>query len=397
LAWSPDGRYIAEIESQTEGVFGVIRLLDVLSRKSHILAKFKDLGISEAMWAPDGRGLITAFREKSYRREQVGFVSNPNGQFHPITKDTNTYQSLTLSSDGKTLAAVQQKPVSTLHILPAAGLKGSESSPALSQVKHPSNFSWANDGGLYISDLANLIRISADGSNKTTILSDPNASIFETRDCSGGRYVVVTWGGHGGNHVNIWRANADGSNQKQLSEGNLDSNPTCSPDGKWVYYTDFEARQMMRVQTEGGKPEPAPGTGMPEIMIGPGALSPDGKMLVFFVKKAAATLIDKKIALVSLDPGANPKVRILDCDPRAVSLPEFTRDGKAVVYPIRSNGADNLWLQALDGTRGRQITNFFSDSIVHFEFSPDGKDLGVLRAHDESDVVLLSDSGPSAQ
>jgi hypothetical protein len=63
------------------------------------------------------------------------------------------------------------------------------------------------------------------------------------------------------------------------------------------------------------------------------------------------------------------------------------------VYPIRENGVDNLWLQPLDGSRGHQITNFQSDVIRLFEFSPDGKTVGVFRQHTESDVVLLHDTG----
>jgi hypothetical protein len=65
------------------------------------------------------------------------------------------------------------------------------------------------------------------------------------------------------------------------------------------------------------------------------------------------------------------------------------------LYPIRENGVDNLWLQPLDGSRGRQITAFETDVIENFRFSPDGKSLGVFREHDESDVVLLHDAGGS--
>ena len=39
-----------------------------------------------------------------------------------------------------------------------------------------------------------------------------------------------------------------------------------------------------------------------------------------------------------------------------------------------------------------KITNFQADAISAFRFSPDGKTLGVLRAHVESDVVLLRDT-----
>ena len=56
------------------------------------------------------------------------------------------------------------------------------------------------------------------------------------------------------------------------------------------------------------------------------------------------------------------------------------------------NGTDNLWLQPLDGSHGRQITDFKSDAIPSFRFSPNGKTIGVLRSHEETDAVLLRDA-----
>ena len=74
--------------------------------------------------------------------------------------------------------------------------------------------------------------------------------------------------------------------------------------------------------------------------------------------------------------------------------PRFTPDGKALVYPIRQNGVEDLWLQPLDGSAGRQITNFKAARIQSFYWSPDGKSIGVLTARHEYDVILLHDTGP---
>jgi eukaryotic-like serine/threonine-protein kinase len=52
---------------------------------------------------------------------------------------------------------------------------------------------------------------------------------------------------------------------------------------------------------------------------------------------------------------------------------------------------DNLWLQPLDGSSGRQISQFNSEHILAFHWSPDGKSLAVLRGHTDSDVVLIRD------
>ena len=55
---------------------------------------------------------------------------------------------------------------------------------------------------------------------------------------------------------------------------------------------------------------------------------------------------------------------------------------------------ENLWLQPLDGATGHQISNFPTEQIDAYHRLPDGKSMGMLRHHTESDVVLLRDSGP---
>jgi eukaryotic-like serine/threonine-protein kinase len=151
------------------------------------------------------------------------------------------------------------------------------------------------------------------------------------------------------------------------------------------------------VPIESGNPEIIAGTVIPATIFEPGlAIAPDGKRLAFLTVAGQNAPVHK-IALVNLDAGPEPPRQMLDPDPRISGAPEFTPDGQALIYPINENGIDNLWLQPLDGSRGRQITNFTSDGIQNFEYSPDGKTLGVMRSHSESDVVLLHDTGSSPQ
>jgi eukaryotic-like serine/threonine-protein kinase len=96
-----------------------------------------------------------------------------------------------------------------------------------------------------------------------------------------------------------------------------------------------------------------------------------------------------KIALLDTESRTSP--RLLDPNPHISGGVQFTPDGKALAYPIRENGVDNLWLQPLDGSVGHQITKFNTDQISQFHWSPDGKRLALLRRHTESDVVLLQE------
>ncbi|HSS96613.1 MAG TPA: hypothetical protein VLK33_06280, partial [Terriglobales bacterium] len=70
----------------------------------------------------------------------------------------------------------------------------------------------------------------------------------------------------------------------------------------------------------------------------------------------------------------------------------FSRDGKGIVYPVSDHGVENLWLQSMDGSKGRQLTNFTGEQIGNgYHWSPDGSKLAVIRGHLDSDVILIRD------
>ena len=107
----------------------------------------------------------------------------------------------------------------------------------------------------------------------------------------------------------------------------------------------------------------------------------------------------EKLALVPLDSGQPSRFLELE-RPRAefgvsysIAPVVFAADGKGVIYPVRDGETDNLWFQHLDGSAGKQLTDFKSELIRDFDYSFDGKQLALIRGHRESDVVLIRDSG----
>jgi Tol biopolymer transport system component len=75
----------------------------------------------------------------------------------------------------------------------------------------------------------------------------------------------------------------------------------------------------------------------------------------------------------------------------------WTPDGQAVAYIARAKGAGNIWLQRIDGTPPRQLTNFTSGEIYNFAFSSDGKTLILARGYPNRDVVLIKASMPATK
>jgi serine/threonine protein kinase len=398
VAWSPDGTQIASLLYYANGALSEIHLTGVASAKVRTFAQFKDHELDDLVWLPSSRGLLTTFMLGSSPppvQLQIGLVTNPGGALHSITRDTSSYRTITLASDGKTLAAVQQKATQALYLMSPEGFSETLPAPAALRSQQSHFFTWADNTSFYFD--GDLRRVSLDGGT-TTLLSDRDHLIFRASGCPPGRYVVFTWQGHPeSSKVDLWRVDADGANLQQLTHGVADVGPYCSADGQWVYYSDLANARIMRIGVAGGEAEIVKEAVMPGMLLGVSGmgLSRDGKLLTFMTLKGGTGGRHMKIAVVNLVGDAEPRTRLLEPDPRVVALPHFTPEGKSIVYIIRENGAENLWKQPLDGGPGRLLTNFSSDIIQCFDYSPDGKKLAVLRSHVESDVVLLHENAAS--
>jgi Tol biopolymer transport system component len=161
-----------------------------------------------------------------------------------------------------------------------------------------------------------------------------------------------------------------------LSEGKRDMFPTCSPDGKTVFYLDLVSNAFMKMPLAGGKAERF-SSGFAAMQSGYD-VAPDGKTVALGTYDFKTQ--KPNISLVEADSGKT--LRTLEYDARHNGIIRFSPDGKGVVYPIREKGVDNLWLQPLDGSTGRQLTKFTSLKIYSYRWSFDGKSLALVRGED---------------
>jgi eukaryotic-like serine/threonine-protein kinase len=393
LAWSPDGRDLALTQFQPDDqALGAIDQFDLSGGKERRFATLTDKLPGAIAWVDGGVLLLYQPANSQFVHPQIGFVSGADGQFSRITRDTNSYQTLTVSADGKTVATVQQKSAGSLFILPGSGSQSVDAKP-LPLPEEVTQFNWLPDGSLIFSDSASLLRSAMDGTNPTQLIHDQGAALFDFSSC-GPDHIIFSWSFKGGvNKANVWRAHADGSGATRVTDGKLDVRSVCTPDGKSDYYMDQRNERLLRVALDGSsKPEPVPGSVVPNSFLAGGiTLSADGKTLAYVVEivDAETQRGQEKVALLDLGSSAP---RLVDVDPHITqSGLQFTPDGKGIAYPVNNNGVDNIWVQPLDGSARKQITNFPSEQIAAFHWSPDGKSLGVLRSHSESDVVLLQE------
>jgi serine/threonine protein kinase len=391
-AWSPDGKTIVcMILQQGDALSGVVAV-DPITGKQTLIFESKEGFLFAPVWLRDGGGLLALFRgfETNFTRRQIVEVSFRDRTARALTHDINDYSDLSLSADGHMLATVLNQDHFDLFVAPASGL-GNSRPQQLTSGAALDNFAWTPDGKMILGQQAALNLLHPDTGSKSPLTSpQQDGPAFHPSSCANGRYVVLTIGGHGGaKTATIWRMETGGGNLKQLSDGKNDQFAVCSPDGKWVYYTDYaNGAKLTKVPLDGGKPER-----LSELPASnPFDISPDGKLAAFATLLASSP--KRQLALLPVDSPQNTKLVDLQRAVPFLGAVRFSHDGKAVVYPFLDQDADNLWLQPLDGSPGKQITNFKSERIRDFHWSFDGKQLGLIRGHTDSDVVLLQESKP---
>ena len=398
LSWSPDGKSIAFNSYAHENMPAQIHILDIASGKETQLTQDPGRGFYGVVWNPDGRGLLATFQDISAGAQlsQISFVSYPDGQFRALTNDTRGYRAISVSADGASMVALQRQQSDSVYIQPATGNGSAAEVQGLPNQSNIQGVGWDKSGNLLVTTSKQILRVSLDGKQQATLFSDRTPTINGSAACPNGGPILVVWyRKEAKSTLNIWRVDADGTHPKQLTTGKDNETPVCSPDGKWAYFDDNVSGRWMRVPIDGGTAESIAGSDVGNGFVqGPMNLSPDGRWLpgIASIVDPATQGLTTRIALIDVESKSASSTKFLEPRPE-IALPiAFTPDGKAVIYNINENGVGNIWLQPIDGTKGRRLTNFTADLNGPFLYSPDGKSLAIARVHVVSDAILLRDT-----
>jgi serine/threonine protein kinase len=95
-AWSPDGERLVFDVIQPPNAFGGLASFDIASGKEEVFFKSEGSALQRPVWMPGGHGLLalSGLTLTGLRRNQIIFVSYPEGRSFPVTRDTNTYADL---------------------------------------------------------------------------------------------------------------------------------------------------------------------------------------------------------------------------------------------------------------------------------------------------------------
>ena len=394
-AWSPDGKVIiftARIQtSKPASTTASLIEVQVADGRQRILNTRQWDAVQAIEWLADGTGLIVAARDSaSLLAHQLWQVDYPGGEARAITKDLNSYSSAGVTADMKSLVTILHRRIANLWIAP------SDRSSEAVQI-HSGNskdlgwtlgVEWLRDGKIIYGSTASgkedVWLMNADGSDPKQLTTTAGAN-FEPTVSDDGRTVVYVSKAADATQ-NLWKMNLDTGDRAQLTDGGFDLRPDISPDGRWVVYMSVikDSPTLWKIPIDGGG---APIRLSDKIAAVP-RVSPDGRFIACFYRAQVETY--SKFAVLPFD-GGEP-VKVFDRSPTTFVEAgiRWTPDGRALSFIDNRDGVSNVWLQPLDGSPPKQLTNFTSETIFRFAWSPDGKMIVAERGTETGDIVLIN-------
>ncbi|MGA7317581.1 MAG: protein kinase [Silvibacterium sp.] len=387
--WSPKGDRIAWISTVGPAKYA-LQIFEIASKKLTKVATAPDIsfwGPSNVAWTPDGLHLLAFYVKSHSDHAQIGIVTLPSGDFHPVTNDVSAYGELALSADGRTLATVLTNIDSSVAwYKPEGGVPLSTTPLRITPVR----IAWANEDRLLFTvphiDMGWIDRASGE------------VHTFDLGEVAPGDYIAACGDDHilftgfpkGTTEAWVFRMDADGGNIVQLATGGIAAAPGCSSDMREVFYfveeNEMSKASLWSVPLSGGTPR--------QIFTPEGngdyAISVDGRL-------AAWTILDMAKARWNIfDLASGRSVSQIPLDTSDIGSDEaswvrFSPDNRAAVYSILRNGGRTLLYQPLDGSAPHPLLDPAHQVIPDFGWSPSGKHLAIVGQKSSSDVVLIKD------
>lgn len=384
-AWSPDGRTIAAavggmrlsgfLNASRSSIVGI----DVATGKERPLTTASWGTVQTVAWLADG-SLLVSGTQQGKPNDQLWRVL-PDGAVRRLTNDLNAYSDVASSSKSAAIVSVLSDISSTISTTtPEGATLATRVTTGTGRHVGETGVAWTPDGrvvfGSAVGGQIDLWIADADGRNARQLTSDAATELTPSVTADG---RAILFAADRKNQAGIWRLDLASGAVSRITEGSGDFVPQCLPDNQTVVFTRLDADGGMRVYQvalSGGAP-----SRLPTSVTWPLAVSPDGRRLAAFTTKPS-----NQVAVMTL---AYPSdLRGFDI----VSLPlmvAFSPRANALTFLESRTGSQGLWNQPLDGGDPTLLLDLHGDRIFSFAYAPDGR-IAIAHGPAPSDVVLMS-------
>jgi Tol biopolymer transport system component len=341
--WSPDGSRIAWLRTGPKetavfvapaagGVHG--KVTDLFSNRIEAVGRHLD-------WSPDGRWLAAADKQSESGPFRITLIGAADGQKHPLTLPPENIigdMAPAFSPDGKSLAFIREvsSGVGDVYVIPVSG---GEAKRVTKDNRYILALTWGPDGQsiVFTSDRARnhalwSVPVSGGAPTRVPMVSENASDPAFSRD---GRHMVYA---QFFEDKNIWRFDLAGKTppKKIVSSTQADTSPSISPDGTRIAFRsnrsgsneiwacDPEGRAAWQVTHVGG------------ALTGTPRWSPDGTRI------ALDSRPEGQADIYTIEPGQPSMQRITTSTSEDVT-PSWSRDGKWIYFASNRSGAWQVW------------------------------------------------------
>ncbi len=391
-AWSPDGKRIAlAVTSPVGGMHTWLVTIDVASGERKNLGSRSWLFADSIRWLPDGGAILLSAFVVGSPGFQIYRVPFPEGEVLRLTNDLDGYTGLSLSSDGKSIAAIRRTGISNIH------------SVSLDSGREDRPLTFATGFATSVEYIAPL----PDGSIAFTAPQGSSMFVFRIEPDGTGRRQLTSQGIYVVNLefaldvglvftqvekegiVHVWRINPDGSGLRNLTDGAGEMLVTLPRAGKSVLFNKAETQTALwAADLAGGEPRLV----VPEYIAGDISATPDGRRLMYVAKGEMEGRIYPKHVVIPIEGGDPVASFVL---PPGAENVQWAPDGEAVTYIDRGKGF-NLMRRSIARDDAVPLTRFTDGRVRSHEWSPDGRKIFLHRRLGQQDSLWLLEPGTGA-
>jgi len=358
-SWSPDGERIAWVDRSGErGAPPRLAMVRVREGAVESISTPAWRQIGRLAWIPDGSALVvTASEDDAPAAAQLWLVEFPSGKTRRLTNDLEDYRNVSLTADGKTVAAIQSvRQANIWAVVP--GATGQPTRLTTGSFDGLGGVAWMPDGRIVFTARTgnedHLWIADGDGANRRQLTTGEGSDMHPAVSPDG---RTIAFASNRKDRRSIWKTDVDGGQPVLLTGGIADSNPDFSPDGRWIVYVSraLEKSHLARVSIDGGE-----STELTDgIAMAPSVSPTDGSLAAWY----------------RFDPLAPPHLVVFPPDGGApttdfgalsqIAPPRWTVDGRAISY-VAADSASNVLVRPIDGGEARPVTGFESERIFSF-------------------------------
>ena len=375
IAWSPDGKSLSATVFQRENnrTSAQVAVINAESGEQKIISSENWTSAGQTVWLEDGSGILTvAYGAKSSSlNDELWVVSYPDGKSRFVADGVNGNYGISLNHATNSIVAVESSKFACFLTAPVDNLfKNTHVLTTISDENQlPFGADWTNDGTIVYSATdngnADIFTISEDGSERKQLTSDPSAEISPKLSADG-RFLIFMSNRTG--QMDVWRADANGTNTKQLTTNGNVKDSIISPDGETVFYLVQDSESMVeklwRVSINGKNP-----VKLTDRAARSPRISPDGKTIACYISNPETNTM--MLALVSAETG---KILKYPATPQYDDVPflDWSKDGENLFVVLQRGKPFSLWKLPLNGSQSEQLREWENDAIFRLAISRDG-------------------------